>query len=291
MLDELPLVTLLEQDGTIDEDLFPSFAALADDSHWFRHTTSVSSTTMYAVPSMLSGILPTDDASAIAADHPDNLFTWLGDGYDARRHRVGHAACAPPRVCEPPDVDGGGPVRPCSRTRPMPCERGRPLHHRGTSPPASSSRWRQPEDDGTDFERILEDSARRTTRRASQPCSTDSKSIDPDEGVAHLRPRPAAPRPVPVHGRRHLVRRVRTQPRQVPRGVARQPEYAELATSGTCSRRMYADALARRPARAAARPRPVRRRDPRGGRRPRHRLHPGEDLAGDVQRRRYRSTW
>ena len=82
VLDELPLVTLLDADGTIDEALFPNFAALAADSHWFRHTTSVASTTMYAVPAMLSGILPSEDQAAIAADHPDNLFTLLGDTYD-----------------------------------------------------------------------------------------------------------------------------------------------------------------------------------------------------------------
>jgi hypothetical protein len=107
MLDELPVTTLMEQDGTIDEHLFPAFAALADDSHWFRRTTSVSSTTMYAVPGMLSGLLPTDDRSAIAADHPDNLFTWLGKAYELDVTESVTRLC-PAAVCEPADLEDAG---------------------------------------------------------------------------------------------------------------------------------------------------------------------------------------
>jgi len=107
VLDELPLVTLLDRDGTIDEALFPNFAALAADSHWFRHTTSVASTTMYAVPAMLSGRLPTEDSAAIAADHPDNLFTLLGDGYDLAVTESVTRLC-PSSLCGTQGYDGAG---------------------------------------------------------------------------------------------------------------------------------------------------------------------------------------
>ena len=107
VLDELPLVTLLAADGTIDEALFPNFAALAADSHWFRHTTSVASTTMYAVPAMLSGILPSEDQAAIAADHPDNLFTLLGDTYDLDVTESVTRLC-PGSLCPDDDFTGAG---------------------------------------------------------------------------------------------------------------------------------------------------------------------------------------
>ena len=107
VLDELPLVTLLAADGTIDEALFPNFAALAADSHWFRRTTSVASTTMYAVPAMLSGILPSEDQAAIAADHPDNLFTLLGDTYDLDVTESVTRLC-PGSLCPDDDFTGAG---------------------------------------------------------------------------------------------------------------------------------------------------------------------------------------
>ena len=107
VLDELPLVTLLDADGTIDEALFPNFAALAADGHWFRHTTSVASTTMYAVPAMLSGVLPSEDQAAIAADHPDNLFTLLGDTYDLDVTESVTRLC-PGSLCPDDDFSGAG---------------------------------------------------------------------------------------------------------------------------------------------------------------------------------------
>jgi len=82
VFDELPLASLVDADGTIDGELFPHVAALADDSHWFRNTTTVSSSTWYAVPALLSGQMIQGDRAPIAADHPETLFTLLGGMVD-----------------------------------------------------------------------------------------------------------------------------------------------------------------------------------------------------------------
>lgn len=82
ILDELPLVSLLDADGEIDAVTFPNFARLASLSHWFRNATAVSHVTNYAVPAMLTGRYPDAVRTAIAADYPRSLFTVLGDAYD-----------------------------------------------------------------------------------------------------------------------------------------------------------------------------------------------------------------
>jgi hypothetical protein len=82
VLDELPMSSLLDADRTIDRDLFPNLAALADDSHWFRNTTTVSTSTWHAVPAIATGQLPADDSLPITDSHPDSLFTLLGSTYD-----------------------------------------------------------------------------------------------------------------------------------------------------------------------------------------------------------------
>ena len=78
VFDELPLNSLMDRDGTIDEDLFPNFAALAKTSHWFRNTTTVSNFTLNAVPAITTGQLPRDNTSPTASSHPNNLFTLVG---------------------------------------------------------------------------------------------------------------------------------------------------------------------------------------------------------------------
>jgi hypothetical protein len=101
VLDELPLESLLRADGEVDATLYPNLARLAGDSHWFRNTTTATSTTWHAVPSILSGQLP--DGRAVppsSAHHPDNAFTLLGDSYDMRVTETLSRLC-PTSVCTP----------------------------------------------------------------------------------------------------------------------------------------------------------------------------------------------
>jgi hypothetical protein len=110
VLDELPLATLLTADGEIDADLYPAFAELARGSSWFRQTTTVSSTTAYAVPSILTARLPVEGAKPFASDHPENLFTLLGGSYDLHVSEAITRLC-PVNLCDPPDTGPTGGLR------------------------------------------------------------------------------------------------------------------------------------------------------------------------------------
>jgi Sulfatase len=81
-LDEFPVASLLRPDGTINDDRFPNFARLAERTSWYRTATSVSPLTQQSVPATLTGRLPGDDELPTAQDHPQSIFTLLGDAYD-----------------------------------------------------------------------------------------------------------------------------------------------------------------------------------------------------------------
>jgi hypothetical protein len=84
VLDELPIISLLDADGQIDAVRYPSFARLAADAAWYRNATTVHEWTTSAVPAVLTGRMPRDGELPLYLDHPDNLFTLLGGGYDLR---------------------------------------------------------------------------------------------------------------------------------------------------------------------------------------------------------------
>ncbi len=77
VLDEAPLSPLLRTDGTINRKRFPGFAALADNSTWYRNMLGTSQRTTEAVPSILSGKWPSLKKYPILRDHPNNLFTYM----------------------------------------------------------------------------------------------------------------------------------------------------------------------------------------------------------------------
>jgi hypothetical protein len=77
VLDELPLVSLLDRRGRIDPVRYPNFAALARMSTWYPNATTVSDATRLAVPSILTGRTPGRLQPATTRGHPRNLFTLL----------------------------------------------------------------------------------------------------------------------------------------------------------------------------------------------------------------------
>jgi hypothetical protein len=105
VFDELPLASVVDEDGTIDAELFPNLAGLAAESTWFRNATTVSSSTWHAAPALVTGQLPAPDAAPIAADHPDSLFTLLGDDYDLNVVESVTRVC-PTDVCDDVTVRG-----------------------------------------------------------------------------------------------------------------------------------------------------------------------------------------
>jgi len=82
ILDELPVATLEDGRGHIDAALFPGFARLESMANWYYNTTTVSDGTVDAVPSILTGHYPREQASDLTvAAQPVNLFTLLGRRY------------------------------------------------------------------------------------------------------------------------------------------------------------------------------------------------------------------
>jgi hypothetical protein len=81
VFDELSTTSLLDEHGEIDAVRYPNFAELAGSSTWFRNATSVDAWTTNAVPAILTGVLPEHGRLPVLSEHPDNLFTLLGDSY------------------------------------------------------------------------------------------------------------------------------------------------------------------------------------------------------------------
>ncbi len=99
VLDELPLGSLLTAEGTIDPDVYPNLARLANDGTWYRNTTSVAGGTWYGLPALLTGSFPEEGTMPVSGDYPENLFTLLGGAeYDVEAFEALTAMC-PGSVC------------------------------------------------------------------------------------------------------------------------------------------------------------------------------------------------
>ncbi|MEH1057466.1 sulfatase-like hydrolase/transferase [Micromonospora sp. CPCC 206171] len=107
VLDELPLVSLLGPDGTIDAASYPHFAELAAGSTWYRNATGVSGWTPYALPAMLTGRYPAQPLAPHYSQYPDNLFTALGGLYDVRAQESITRLCPPSRCDQPATPEQG----------------------------------------------------------------------------------------------------------------------------------------------------------------------------------------
>ena len=95
IFDEFPAHSLMDADGRVDAALYPNFARLARDATWYRNTTSVDQDTPYAVPAILDGRLPRQERLPVAADHPQNIFSLLGNRYELHVREEATALCAP----------------------------------------------------------------------------------------------------------------------------------------------------------------------------------------------------
>ena len=104
VFDELPLRSLLNQDGEIDAARFPNFAALARESTWYSQASVVATATQFSLPSIVSGRFPNPAVGELPtyANHADSLFTLLGRQYNVRSFESVTALC-PRAVCAPED--------------------------------------------------------------------------------------------------------------------------------------------------------------------------------------------
>ena len=111
IFDEFPVHSLMGPDGRVDAELYPNFARLARDSTWYRDTASVDQDTPYAVPAILDGRLPRQEHLPVAADHPRNIFSLLGDRYALHVREDATALCAPRLCTETPRPGFGSRMR------------------------------------------------------------------------------------------------------------------------------------------------------------------------------------
>ncbi len=105
LFDEFSGASLTGRDGRIDASRYPNFARLARGSTWYRNATTVADETPEAVPALLSGRRPAGDQLPIAADHPDNLFTMLGERYRLNVSEPATDLC-PERLCGGEETGG-----------------------------------------------------------------------------------------------------------------------------------------------------------------------------------------
>ncbi|MGK2932175.1 MAG: sulfatase-like hydrolase/transferase [Solirubrobacterales bacterium] len=82
IFDELGTASLMTKEGEIDGTRFPNFKKLENESTWYPNQTTTSYFTPTAVPGLLTGNVPEEDALATASDQPDNVFAMLSDSYD-----------------------------------------------------------------------------------------------------------------------------------------------------------------------------------------------------------------
>jgi hypothetical protein len=105
MLDEFPLMSLLDGQGRVDGRLYPNLRRLARSSTFYRNTTTVSPLTPVAVPAALTGTLPRTPLAPTHAQYPDTLFTLLSGSHDMKVQEIVTTLC-PDDLC--PDQAGLG---------------------------------------------------------------------------------------------------------------------------------------------------------------------------------------
>lgn len=99
VFDELPLSTLVRDDGTINEERFPAFARLADGSTWFRNASSPHNRTERAVPALVTGTVLEERVMPTYRDLPRNLLSLMGTAVPVERYEAITDLC-PRDTCE-----------------------------------------------------------------------------------------------------------------------------------------------------------------------------------------------
>jgi hypothetical protein len=83
IFDEFALTALMDAERNIDKTVFPNFHKLSENANWYRNATTVATSTMLAVPGILTGNYPKEFISQSFLNYPDTLFTML-----AKSHRM-----------------------------------------------------------------------------------------------------------------------------------------------------------------------------------------------------------
>lgn len=104
IFDEFPLYALLDEEGNVNADRFPGFAALVKESTWFRNAVAESNFTHQAVPALMASAIPKQSGGPFLAQYPQNIFTLF-----AGKTTVGGiepvTSLCPKTVCPPSGAD------------------------------------------------------------------------------------------------------------------------------------------------------------------------------------------
>jgi hypothetical protein len=98
VLDEFPVVSLLNLQGGVDATHYPNFARLASISTWHKYTAAAHDYTWWAVPPILTGEPADQSRLPTAANFPGNLFTLLDDSHALHVVEPFTRMC-PPEAC------------------------------------------------------------------------------------------------------------------------------------------------------------------------------------------------
>lgn len=105
VMDAFPVQLLMDDRSRINKWRFSSFAQFARGATWYPNATTVHENTVYAVPAILDGKVPEGGQQPTVQDHPENLFTLLGNRYDMRVSEEATNLCSA-RLCERPNDRG-----------------------------------------------------------------------------------------------------------------------------------------------------------------------------------------
>lgn len=101
VFDSLPILSLLDADGEIDGERYPNFWKLSQEANWYRNASTVSDTTAWAVPSLLTGRVHYGEYPLPHyVTFPQNLFNTLGQRYEVHAFEFVTELC-PPSICKP----------------------------------------------------------------------------------------------------------------------------------------------------------------------------------------------
>lgn len=98
--DELPINTLLDDRGNIDAERYPNFANFASNADWYRNTNTVAGSTLWAVPAILSGQMPSEDPKPSPRQLASNAFTLLSKTHSLQNIVEEDSSICPSNLCK-----------------------------------------------------------------------------------------------------------------------------------------------------------------------------------------------
>ena len=102
ILDELPVLSLLDSTGNFNTARFPNLAEFSDSSTWYKYATTTAEATLNSVPPVLTGQLtiPGQQTLPLASNYPVNLFTLLSTSHEVNAFETFTHIC-PAHLCNP----------------------------------------------------------------------------------------------------------------------------------------------------------------------------------------------